>query len=341
MKHKIWVILSVLIILFAMEFYAYNYTNKKFPLYLIVNKTEEINNLDGQNTHIPDFKNDPSLAWSLDFDKMGLPYQIKNNCIFFENQTNKYLKPLKIFITGGSTSDLTFQNYNWPILLYNKLKEQGYNFQLYIGAVSGYNTTQEFLKLYKDGMNIENLDIHISYFGANDYISNPDSQTESDDGLNPGEFKFVLLPNLMWMLKLYRFFGINELSQLKSTLNGNQTFKMLKLMHGVSIVNHHKFIPVFQPLAGVGSLENAREDFVSKNPKYYQQFDKMVLSHRKLYQSFSEKKALMDFKVYDLTGVFYPYSELPIFDNCHVKEKYQHIISDNIYLILRENGLSF
>lgn len=75
---------------------------------------------------------------------------------------------LKIMLLGSSTSDLGEAGQKcWPCWLYDSLVVQGIDCTVYAGAVAGYCSGQEALKLFRD-MNILQPHIVLSYSGVND-----------------------------------------------------------------------------------------------------------------------------------------------------------------------------
>lgn len=264
---------------------------------------------------------------------MGEHFSHKHNCILFENISDPNQDTFKIFISGGSTSDLIFQKYNWPKLLNHKLQEKNINYQIYVGAAVGYNTKQELYKLQRDGLNINGLNLHISYFGANELST---TQTLNND-IENGSITFAPYPNLMWSLGLYKFFGVNDFTILRNSLLGNETIKMLKLMYATSIVNQHTFLPILQPLAGVGSLENINGKDFNLNHNDTRTVDSLAQQHNNLYNEFIQRSNELDFQIHDFTNIFQDTDDIPLLDNCHIKEEYQTVIADKILHLITEH----
>lgn len=107
---------------------------------------------------------DPLIGYAYS-DSKDIPLkegeEYKNGLIYIGNKSNP---SLKIAILGGSTSDISYDG-SWIRPLYNLLKEQ--NVLIISGAMSGYSTSQEVLKLIRDILPL-NPDIVISLSGVND-----------------------------------------------------------------------------------------------------------------------------------------------------------------------------
>lgn len=75
---------------------------------------------------------------------------------------------LKIMLLGSSTSDLGEAGQKcWPCWMYDALTEMGIDCTVYAGAVAGYCSGQEALKLFRD-INTLKPDLVLSYSGVND-----------------------------------------------------------------------------------------------------------------------------------------------------------------------------
>ena len=77
---------------------------------------------------------------------------------------------LRLIVLGGSTSDVLFSSFKqWPRYLFEIAAENGVkNLEILCGAVSGYNSCNEVIKLIRD-IGVLCPDYVISYSGANDF----------------------------------------------------------------------------------------------------------------------------------------------------------------------------
>ena len=71
---------------------------------------------------------------------------------FGRNAENDY----KVVILGGSTTDAELFPYaSWPEILYKKIREKTKNVTVHVGAVAGYESAQELVKLIRDVITIQ------------------------------------------------------------------------------------------------------------------------------------------------------------------------------------------
>lgn len=76
-------------------------------------------------------------------------------------------EPVRILALGGSTTYPYTRGMCWSQILSQILKENGISHCIYNGGIVGYRVGQEFVKLFRDGLNLK-PDIVISYSGVND-----------------------------------------------------------------------------------------------------------------------------------------------------------------------------
>lgn len=94
----------------------------------------------------------------------------------------------RIVVLGNSTSDPSTGNIkSWSECLYEKLSDTGLHITIYNGAITGYSSTQEFLKLNRDVLQLH-PDLVISFSGYNDVQGN--STVEGFPFLHKYENKF-------------------------------------------------------------------------------------------------------------------------------------------------------
>lgn len=90
-------------------------------------------------------------------------FHIFDNC----NITGK-----KIVVLGNSTSDPSTGNIkSWSEMMYEMLDRRGVKISIFNGAITGYSSTQEFLKLNRDVLQLK-PDVVISFSGYNDVEGN-------------------------------------------------------------------------------------------------------------------------------------------------------------------------
>ena len=76
--------------------------------------------------------------------------------------------PIKIVILGESTTDPYLFGGNWPWALHEILLKKNISHKIFNGAVSGYTSTQQLVKIIRDVLHMEKPDIVIAYNGLAD-----------------------------------------------------------------------------------------------------------------------------------------------------------------------------
>lgn len=290
------------------------------------------------------FGYDPLLGWTIDPSKNNIG-GFENNSVYLENIEGEN-EPIVLFITGGSTSDIIYENYSWPYELFKKMKKNNIRCKIYCAGTGGYGTSQEFLRLVRDGMEIEDLDYHISYFGVNEInepydttiakytaISSYSSEYEYNIyKLAMGERSYKLLPNIMQSIQnvFSENFYVTPLSFKRAH---EQTIRNLLYMKSLSI-NHHEFIPILQPAIGVGGLSDAFEKYNLKSYSNAEYINRCSEQYLYFYNNFYKDTTKIGFKVHDFTNVFNDLNKYPFWDDCHVLKEYSHIISDSVFHLI-------
>lgn len=155
MKTAIIIALNTLVLLFSLEAISYQILKKDNQHeFFLIRGGENLRHLE-----VNAYKTDIILGWTSTATNYE-GYKILSNVKDHETET-------RILILGGSTSDQFYDQNNWPKQLYTRLKEGQYNFKIYNGAVAGYNSSQELLKLLRD-IRIIRPHIVISYNGVNE-----------------------------------------------------------------------------------------------------------------------------------------------------------------------------
>jgi hypothetical protein len=322
----------ITILLFSIAEIACYYIlkSKHQHLDLFYRKEKKANNLDFLNECCGYDKLDPLLGWAMSEDKLkSKGFTLKDNCVFFSHYSNNLADTLRILITGGSTSDVGLYSFNWPTLLFDKLKKTDKNIEIFDAAVGAYSSSQEVLKLLRDGLEIKPT-IHISYCGVNEeqnpnYVS-PYEQKTFEKMLQESKSNF-LFPNLTYFVKS-RFLKSNTIHSLQSipkTDANHQWKKNMKMMHDLATVNGYVFIGILQPAVGVSKIEDKKKEASEKEViAQYKHFYPNAIQYTK------ENAYMLDF-----TTIFDSIGQAAFLDDCHVKEQYQHIISDKVLILLK------
>lgn len=237
----------------------------------------------------------------------------------------------KIAVLGGSTStDGYFCFKSWPSIFFEKF--DGRNVTVFNAAVEGYASGQELIKLMRDVI-LLNPDMVIVYDGYNDI-----TRQARLDLVNI--FDFFYMKTIMEYVNVnieagterHRIFcGIPAREKAMETW-----LKNIEYMHAVCEINNIRFLSFIQPVFYGKPKMNLKRDAV-----LYKIWDAY---HGDASESL--KKPIREFRecapeicktheyVYDLSHIFD--NEAVYMDICHVFEKGNQIIADEIYKTVKD-----
>ena len=122
---------------------------------------------EGINFETPLFND---LYAPLDYIDPMLGYNRMSDLMGFKIYGNGSVQSKKIVTLGGSTSDPSFGGYkSWPECLHEKFVQNQGDATIYNGAISGYFSALELLKIIRDCLQLS-PDIIITFDGVNDAI---------------------------------------------------------------------------------------------------------------------------------------------------------------------------
>ena len=275
---------------------------------------------------------DPLCGWAMSnqhLESMG--YETENNCVVLRSKGTYPITPLKLFITGGSTSDIALHEENWPIYLHQLLAKDSINAIVYAGGVGGYTSGQELLKLLRDGINIK-PDIHISYAGANEgadkgYVS------EYEEDFYVRSYRESLtskvLPSTIFAIKKALQIGYVDLTIKKTSPIKPYDFwrQNMKYMNAMAKANGSQFIGVLQPVLAI--TQNNQQSEHDIDPGGYGKFYKTYYP-----QAQKHIKDNPD-NLYDLTTIFDTIPTAVYIDDCHIQAAYQPLVAQAIFTIVK------
>lgn len=275
---------------------------------------------------------DPLCGWAWSNQAIQQSgFEVSNNCAVVRSRGKFPAQPLKIFITGGSTSDMTLKNPNWINDLQQIFTRQDINAVFYCGAVCGYNSWQEYCKLISDGLSLK-PDIHISYSGANDCSINVGYVTRYENEFYETAMRqqniSPLLPSTVYLLKsmLKINYGGLKIKKTESPQPLQFWEQNMGIMSGAAHVNGYHFMGILQPVLGQGSYRqsNAAEaDSAGKVGRssffktYYPQAAEYVLKQ--------------DTTLFDFTHIFDTVQGNVFVDYCHIDGDYQKTVAQNVF----------
>jgi lysophospholipase L1-like esterase len=198
---------------------------------------------------------------------------IKDGLIWLGVDTGK-----RVFITGGSTSDLAY-NGSWVRKFASFIRKHG--FVTINSAVAGYSSVQEFLRLYRDGLSLRPK-IVISLSGINDlgyiqaslnspFVHHYQRHTLSSLlGLDP----FALSRKVKALNGREVISGVNWGPKASDT-SANFWAQNITLMNACCASIGADFHAFLQPLMGYGNYNLSVEEslhfdeYCEKNPSYF------------------------------------------------------------------------
>lgn len=264
---------------------------------------------------------DPLLGWALTDEQVkDKGFERRNNCFFLHSYNNSSSNDtLKIYLSGGSTTDLGYNPHNWPKILLDSLQKLPLNIELYVAAVSGYSTSQEFLKFMQDGVQIL-PDITISYNGANEILY-PSYITVFEYAFYSralyAEQSAFILPNTIFLIK--EFLDLNRPIELSSPPDSSnyvkQWEKNMMAWNAVSQAYGTKFFGILQPVSKEKTGNQNIDFLVNKYPTFYNKAISIIPQHDFL---------IDNYRMLDSIG------KEAFLDQCHVKDEYQYIVANSI-----------
>jgi len=305
--------------LVAVEFIFWFVQNKKgkaegFFLYLEKNKA--IQKVDYCET-------DALLGWKIkDYGK----HHHENGDVILSYLAEKS-EVINIYISGGSTSDLMYDSLNWPHFLLKNFEVKKIPVKIRIGAVAGYNSGQELLKLISS--DALKPDIHISYSGANE-VEHPDyvSLYESELFQNKTHPKpSFFMPNTITFIR--------EKTNTNSSVSQRENYapiefwnKNMSQMAQLAKGGNYVFFAILQPVAGFRNiLPKKMPDGSKRYVDFYPDFYKKATKLTRLNQNYI-----------DLSGIFEKEKQAVFKDDCHLKNKInQQKIANEIFTLCLTN----
>lgn len=272
---------------------------------------------------------DPLLGWAIHPDTLRRRgFKVVNNCTVISNIDPCAEDTLKVFLTGGSTTDQALDTDNWPKFLAERLKKEHVSFVLYNGAVGGYGTSQELLKLLRDGL-ILKPDLHISYSGANEtqcpyFVSYFEENIFVQTIFSANSNKWMPYTTYYLRELLHLNSDAMVLKQPPQISAHIQYSQNMESMNALANGYKYEFLAVLQPVVGFGNIKyiNQRAD-VTKFVNEYKGFYPFAIKH-------------IDTVRYgaNFTGIFDTIGQTAFGDDCHLNSLYQPLLADNMFLLI-------
>lgn len=270
---------------------------------------------------------------------LTLNRQYENDLLGFKTFSNCNYGGAKIVILGNSTSDPSTGNLKcWAIFLLDELSKRSVDATIYNGAITGYSSSQEYLKLNRDVFNL-NPDIVISFSGYNDVIEN--SYVSGFPYLHKYELKFYdflltnsrLAPDSMFVRNLDTItHGIPSKNRdFQIWIENMDRMNAICTLHGVN------FFAFLQPM-----MDDA-DSFVTETSEriikaFIDKTNSIQLSEN--VKTFVQNVRLSEYNgkyIRDITKIFAGQKDM-FYDTCHYTEKGNKLIAECVFKNI-ENAL--
>lgn len=243
--------------------------------------------------------------------------------VFGNNRKEDY----KIAILGGSTSTSGYYWFkSWPEILYEKYC--GNNVTVINGAVEGYTSAQELMKLMRDIVGLK-PDLVIVYDGNNDVTR--------EETLNIFEIAYMktIMEHASNKLDMQErkhnlFCGIPPREDVVDIW-----LKNIEYMSAVCKLNNINFIAFMQPMLFTKTeMCSKREEIVKRKWDFSLSiYGEKTTSQMREFRKRAPVICRMHDYIYDLSNIF---DDKDVYmDHCHVFENGNEIIADEIYKVIR------
>lgn len=248
--------------------------------------------------------------------------------ILGENLENDY----KIAVLGASTSTSGyFRVKSWPEFLYEKFSDA--HITILNGAVEGYTSAQELIKLIRDIVCLK-PDLVIVYDGYND-MANQSAFPEM-----PNIYAISYMKTIMEYAngRMGNVRNRDIFCGIPSLGNAIEDWlKNIEYMNAVCEINHIKFVSFIQPLFYSKPKMTLKEDIILQK-KWDFHFgipETVKVPVKELRKRAAEISRTYEY-IFDLSPIFDTSEEQIYFDICHVLDKGNAIIADEVYKIIQK-----
>lgn len=237
--------------------------------------------------------------------------------IFVIGRNNE--KDLRVLILGNSTSEPERNIFkSWPEILYQKYLKYAENITIYNCAERGYTSTQELIRLLRDGIHL-NPSLIISYSGVCDVIY------ERYHGKSVFAF-----PNLCKV-----FHGIATNLVWEGEANGNSVIENwlfnIRCMNAIAQVNNSDFISFIQPmLISKKNLTNHEKELLKMGEALY---PKEVFNAATLFRQIESDKG--ESYIINLSSIFDNINSSVYMDIMHVYEKGNEVVANEVWKYIK------
>jgi hypothetical protein len=280
-------------------------------------------------------KIDPILGWAGEGDKTRhQELKFNESAVILES---KLPDPKKILILGGSTSDLYYNLKSWPYHLALIFEKKGMPVEIHVGAVAGYTSHQELLKMVRDAR-LESYDLILSYTGVNEAVSRRNeypfttfyTQYFFHRSIPPSKLFFGISSLLQkWTTRIQLSFGPKDKLTIIERFLTN-----VKSSHALSKVYGAQYLAILQPYLTSGNRALSKNEKKLLNDPIIKD---LVETNKNFYSESRTSAKDIDF-LYDGTDFLDPLKEA-YYDDCHTNQQGTQHIANRIALLINEKKL--
>ncbi len=253
--------------------------------------------------------------------------------LIYAPRTSDFERPV-ILALGGSTTDGIRVGHSWPEALARIMRANSIPGTVINGGIGGYSTSQELLKLIRDGLEFE-PDFVLSYSGINDRgkhgeLPHPmvNSYQRQLLDLQTGAAPSPYLPSTMALLKgIAGRGGLDYTLGLETARTLGQQYRLnIELMHAVCQARGCRFDAFIQPFAFYKSRfatlispEEKGSAYVDAVLALYDEIDSLPATHP---------------YVHDATQILEESDDVYTSDGVHLNAKGDEVVGESMFRFL-------
>lgn len=258
--------------------------------------------------------------------------RVEEDIVGFRKYTNAAEEGYKIVILGNSTADPSTGNLkSWSEMLFEKFDAANIKVTIYNGAITGYSSTQEYLKLNRDVLTLK-PDLVISFSGYNDVRGN--STVDNFPYLHKYENKFYeflkqnpkLAPDSMYVR------NVNTVTHGLETKEKDYEIWIdnMRKMHAICAEFSIKFRAYLQPMVEyLGARKSKEQEMIID--EFQKITQSVTMAQDEIAFCEGAKQQICKYAyIKDLTGVFIDKYNM-YYDTCHYTEQGNSILASIIY----------
>ena len=203
---------------------------------------------------------------------------------------------------------------------------------IYVAAIGGFSSGQELLKTIRDVVPLH-PDIHISYSGANEFIS-PMYVSQQEQNFYRKAFSGnavpAIMPNAVTVLRHLFQKETYEMELYNEQRNNAAQYWInnMKAMSGIATANNYSFYGFLQPVLGIGKISEPKVE-----NEYHINVERYASFYPELIRQTDSAQYLTN-----LTSIFDNSPNNVFEDDCHITDQYQYLVAYSIFVKIAESG---